>query len=167
MAAALPPRLHSWTQPHLVTTQCSHSFAFLAAEQLCWSSWRFSASSKGTSAVAAAGWENITHSFKAASPGACLSNLHTRHNPSSVVVCRQFNHVTSTNLCTRLDDLMRHRAKYIKFGATVTFVEAVSVTAVQNDKCGGGGGGGGCWWRLPKHLHACSPPRLFTEGDTA
>lgn len=68
MVAAFPPWSHSFTQPHLVGTQCSHSFAFLATEQLNWSNWGFSASSKGTSTVAAEGWENITHSFKPASP---------------------------------------------------------------------------------------------------
>lgn len=66
MVAAFPP--YSRTQPHLVSTQCSHTFAFLATEQLNWSNWGFSESSKGTSTVAAEGWENITHSFKPASP---------------------------------------------------------------------------------------------------
>lgn len=55
-------------QPCLLSTQCSHTFAFLATEQLNWSNWGFSGSSKGTLTVAAEGQENITHSFKTASP---------------------------------------------------------------------------------------------------
>lgn len=87
MVAAFPPC--SRTQPHLVSTPCSHAFAFLATAQLNWSNWGLSESSKGTSTVAAEGWENITHSFKPASqPQACLSNLQAnRPTVSHLCIC--------------------------------------------------------------------------------
>lgn len=69
----------------MVTTQCSHSFAFLATEQLNWSNWGFSAFSKGTSKVAAEGWENITHSFKWA--GLQLASLTSKLESAILHLC--------------------------------------------------------------------------------
>lgn len=136
MVAAFPPWLHSFTQPHLVTTQCSHSFAFLATEQLNWSNWGFSAFSKGTSTVAAERWEDISHSFKAASP--MPSSLTFRQaqflicvsaGSSSVKLCYEHKHKPRVHW--RLG-VWQREIHYI--AVIVMFVESASVTAARFEK---------------------------------
>lgn len=146
MVAAFPPWLHSFTQPHLVTTQCSHSFAFLATEQLNWSNWGFSASSKGTSTVAAEGWENISHSFKPASPPKPASLTFRQAQflicvlagTSSVEPSNKHKHKPRMNWWLNVPQCEIY---YIL--VTVMFVDASSVAAAQIEK-----------W-APSRLHSC------------
>lgn len=162
MVAAFPPWLHSFTQPHLVTTQCSHSFAFLATEQPNWSNWGFSASSKGTSTVAAEGWENITHSFKPASPKSASLTFRQAQflicvfaGTSSVEPCHKHKHKPRVNWW--LNEL-HYEIRYIL--VTVKIVEAANVTAAQIKKVGASLRAKQTSfllkWSHPKHLYVCS-----------
>lgn len=67
MGAAFPPCSVLSRSP-IWEALSAATLAFLTTEQLNWSNWGFSESSEGAPTVAAEGRENITHSFKPASP---------------------------------------------------------------------------------------------------